>query len=176
MRLVSGSAADPSSGKLQLRMDGVWVDFVERGDNFDNSAAAVVCRALGWIGGVATWTKGSIPTADGPCVFLQEPYRARCSIDAEDLQACSSYLYNGQCTDGASYEVSVACSDSKGGRVGQAAGRVSKRAGGRVMCGAGKGLHAGTVGTLLVQPVHRWQLVSAPVQEGWGSMVKQACR
>lgn len=122
MRLVNGTQADPSSGRLQLYIGDAWVDVVDQRTTgyFDHTAAAVVCKALGWIGDVATWDFDPIVKQQGPCVHPTREYRLACRVEAADLLDCNpSPFYNTQCNgDHGYYPVIVICSDSKGARAG----------------------------------------------------------
>lgn len=116
MRLVNGAQADPSSGRLQLYIDNSWVDVVQERsvDGFDNIAAAVVCKSLGWIGDVPWWDLDPTVKQQGPCVVTTRPYRWDCNGEAADLLACNSFQRR-QCDDPLSfYPVIVTCADSKG--------------------------------------------------------------
>lgn len=118
MRLGYYGVPDSNIGFLQLNMNGEWADVVVQDgqSTFDGVAAAVVCRALGWIGGVATWSLWYAETSSGRCAFVQDSFSRECNVDMADLQACSGYLSNSDCTaENPGFQVFVTCSTSKGG-------------------------------------------------------------
>lgn len=97
VRLVSGSNTAASSGRLQVQISGLWQQMVA--PNFDSTAAAVVCRQLGLVGGPATWSRG-LPTAASQCARLGAPiHPSYCTADIATLHDCPHLTGNTACDD-----------------------------------------------------------------------------
>lgn len=106
IRLVNGTNTAASGGRLQVMISGVWQQMTDNG--FDNAAAAVVCRLLGFVGGPAAWSRGGVTSAT-LCARLTGPYHSSCSIDAAALHECSALVGNVDCSG---FPVVVTCSTS----------------------------------------------------------------
>ena len=110
MRLVNGTG--PNKGRLQVLFNGVWQPMTTYSLSdylFDANAAAMVCRELGFVGGLASFSFGA-PDGVTQCARLTDWYYYRCDIDARSIQECPYFAGNVDCQ----YPVLVQCSPSRG--------------------------------------------------------------
>ena len=109
MRLVGGTA---TSGRLQVLYGGAWQQVTSYQDGyFDHLAAAIVCRALGYIGGLASYSVGQVPESGSNCSRVTDRFSQRCSVQSTVLQECNLYFAGSQSCQ---YPVTVSCSSSRG--------------------------------------------------------------
>lgn len=119
VRLVNGTGGAPTSGRVELRLGGVWVPVRMRYDVRDGVAATVVCRQLGYLSGGTPVAQAA--GAFGPGRNASTLVLEHCAyVTEQPLQQCSRYNNVLYPADGNA--LAVTCPGAAGGLAGCMAG------------------------------------------------------